>query len=215
MHNCKATRETLIALALEPHAHTQSLPAELEACAACREEYGALRSLLRAVDQAKQSALPAENFWPGYNTRLRQRLETGSNAGLLLPETEKRISLGTLLGNLFSSSVRVPIPVAAVLLVFLGVSIVFALNSRRPLSAPPPLIVSKTVEVPVIQEKIRENTVTRVIYRERQRRQPASARANAIAVQQKASATEAPMSLVGFKPTNEVQLTIIKGSYQR
>jgi hypothetical protein len=191
------------------------LPAELEACAACREEYAALRSLLRAVDQAKQSALPAENFWPGYNTRLRQRLETGSNAGLLLPETEKQISLRTLLGNLFSSSVRVPIPLAAVLLVFLGVSIVFALNSRRPLSAAPPLIVSKTVEVPVIQEKIRENTVTRVIYRERQRHQPTSARANAIAVQQKASATEAPMSLVGFKPTNEVQLTIIKGSYQR
>jgi hypothetical protein len=215
MHNCKATRETLIALALEPHAHTQSLPAELEACAACREEYAALRSLLRVVDEAKQSALPAETFWPGYNTRLRQRLETGSNAGLLLPETEKQISLRTLLGTLFSSSVRVPIPVAAVLLVFLGVSIVFALNSRRPLSAAPPLVVSKPVEVPVIQEKIRENTVTRVIYRERQRRQPASAKANPVAGRQKASPTEGPMSLVGFKPTNEVQLTIIKGSYQR
>jgi hypothetical protein len=215
MHNCKANRETLIALALDPHGHTQSLPAELEACAACREEYAALRSLLRVVDEAKQSALPAESFWPGYNTRLRQRLETGSNAGLLLPETEKQISLKTLLGNLFSSSVRVPIPLAAALLVFLGVSLVFALNSRRPLSAPPPLIVSKTVEVPVIQEKIRENTVTRVIYRERQRRQPASAGARLVAGRQKASPTETPMSLVGFKPTNEVQLTIIKGSYQR
>jgi hypothetical protein len=111
--------------------------------------------------------------------------------------------------------VRVPIPLAAVLLIFLGVSLVFALNSRRPLSAPPPLIVSKTVEVPVIQEKIRENTVTRVIYRERQRRQPASAKTNLVAGRQKAPATELPMSLVGFKPTNEVQLTIIKGSYQR
>jgi hypothetical protein len=215
MHNCKATRETLIALALDPHAHTQSLPAELEACAACREEYAALRSLLRVVDEAKQSALPAESFWPGYNTRLRQLLETGSNAGLPLHETEKRISPRTLLGNLFSSSVRVPIPLAAALLVFLGVSLVFALNSRRPLSAPPPLIVSKTVEVPVIQEKIRENTVTRVIYRERQRRQPASAGARLVAGRQKASPMETPMSLVGFKPTNEVQLTIIKGSYQR
>ncbi|MDX6578005.1 MAG: hypothetical protein QOE96_3958 [Blastocatellia bacterium] len=215
MHNCKATRETLIALALEPHDQTQSLPAELEACTACREEYAALRSLLRVVDEAKQSALPAESFWPGYNTRLRQRLETESNSGLLLPTTEKRISPRTLLGNFFSSSVRVPIPLAAVLLIFLGVSLVFALNSRRPLSAPPPLVVSKTVEAPVIQERIRENTVTRVIYRERQRRQPAGARTNLIAGRQKASATEPPMSLVGFKPTNEVQLTIIKGSYQR
>src|SRR5258708_24705912 len=72
MHNCKANRETLIALALNPHDHTQ-LPAELEQCAGCREEYAGLRTLLRVVNQTKQSALPAESFWTGYHTRLRQR----------------------------------------------------------------------------------------------------------------------------------------------
>jgi len=41
MHNCKQTRD-LIALALNPHDHTQ-LPAELEQCAGCREEYAGLR----------------------------------------------------------------------------------------------------------------------------------------------------------------------------
>ena len=53
MHNCKATRETLIALALNPPDQTQSLPAELETCATCREEYAALRNALRIADQVK------------------------------------------------------------------------------------------------------------------------------------------------------------------
>ncbi len=212
MHNCKANRETLIALALNPHDHTQ-LPAELEQCAGCREEYAGLRTLLRVVNQTRQSALPAESFWTGYHTRLRQRLETGSNAGVPASAAATRISLGTLLGNLLSSSVRVPIPLAAAVLVFLGGSLVFALNSRRLLNAPPPIVVNKTVEVPVTQEKIREKIVTRFIYRERDRHQTAAARASAIAGRHKESAIESPISLVGFKPENEVKLTIIKGSY--
>lgn len=211
MHNCKANRETLIALALNPRDHTQ-LPAELEQCAGCRQEYAGLRTLLRVVNQTKQSALPAESFWTGYHTRLRQRLETGSNAGVPASTAARRISPATLLGNLFSSSVRVPIPLAAAVLVFLGGSLVFALNSRR-LPNAPPIIVNKTVEVPVTQEKIREKIVTRFIYRERDRHQTATARASAIAGRHKESAIGPPISLVGFKPENEVKLTIIKGSY--
>jgi hypothetical protein len=210
MHNCKANRDTLIALALNPPDQTQSLPAEFGRCANCREEYAALQTLLRVVDQTKQSALPAENFWPGYHTRLRQRLETESPARVAAPVAATRFSLRTLLGNLFSSSVRVPIPLAAALLVFLGGSFVFALNYRRPLSAPTPIIVNRMVEVPVTQEKVREKIVTRFVYRERDRRQSASA--NAIA-RHKESTAETPISLVGFKPENEVKLTIIKGSY--
>ena len=205
MHNCKETRKTLIALALDPPDHTQSLTAELEACATCREEYASLRNALRIADQAKQSALPAESFWVGYHTRLRKRLETGAQS--------QRTSLSALLGNLFASSVRVPVPLAAALLVLLGVSFVFALNSRRSASAAQPIIVTKIVEVPVPRETIREKVVTRVVYRERDRRQLPSARANAIASRH--SAAETPISLVGFKPTNEVKLTIIKGSYPR
>jgi hypothetical protein len=217
MHNCKATRETLIALALNPPDRTQSLPAELEACATCREEYAALRKALRVADQAKQAALPAESFWPGYHARLRQRLETGSQSKVPSYAFEKRASLRKLLGDLFTSSVRVPVPLAAALLLFLGVSIVLALNSRRPVTASssntPPIVLTKTVKVPVPQEKIRERVVTRIVYRERDRRQSPGAQANAIAARRNEPAATS-ISLVGFKPTNEVKLTIIKGSYR-
>ncbi len=213
MHNCKANRETLIALALNPSDQTQSLPAELERCATCREEYAALRNSLRVAGQAKQSALPAESFWPGYHARLRQRLEAAPQSTVPSYAFEKRASLKTLLGNLFVRSVRVPVPVAAGLLLFLVASFAFALNSRRPTTTPQPIVVTKTVEVPVPQETIRERVVTRVVYRERDRRQTSGAKANAIAARRNEPA-ETPFSLIGFKPANEVKLTIIKGSYR-
>src|SRR6266403_3226521 len=207
MHNCKANRDSLIALALNPPDQTQALPVELEACAACREEYTALRTLQRVVDRTKESVLPAEGFWPGYHARLRQHLETGA--------AESRISLRSLLGNLFSSSVRVPIPVAAALLIFLGVSLVFALNSRRPVNPLTPIIVTRTVEIPVTREKIRDRVVSRFIYREKVRGQSVSSSTNAMPRRHKEPAGKEPISLAGFTPTNEVKLTIIKGSYQR
>jgi hypothetical protein len=212
MHNCKATRETLIALALNPSDQTQSLPAEIETCAACREEYAALRSALRAADQAKLAALPGESFWPGYHARLRQHLESRSQ-----PAVETRTNLTALLRDLFMTSIRVPVPFAAgaaALLIFLGGSLVFALNSRRSISAAPPIIVTKTVEVPVTQETIRDKVVTRVVYRDRDRRPSPSATVAANARRQTRPAAETPISLVGFKPTNEVNLTVIKGSYR-
>jgi len=208
MHNCKANREALIALALKPPDRTQSLPAELETCATCREEYAALRNALRIADQTKQSTLPAENFWAGYHARLRQRLEAGSQSEVPSPAFDKRPR--TWLGNLLTSSVRVPGPLAAALLLFLVASFAFALNSRRQIAQP--IVVTKTVEVPVPRETIRERVVTRVVYRERDRRQPSGFQANAIAARRNEPA-ETQISLVGFKPTNEVKLTIIKGSY--
>src|SRR5256885_270925 len=138
MHNCKANRETLIALALNPPDRTQSAAAELETCATCREEYAALRNALRIADQAKQSALPAGNFWSGYHARLRQRLEAGSQSEVPSPALEKRPR--RRLANLFTISVRVPVPLAAALLLFLVASFAFALNSRRPITTPPPMV---------------------------------------------------------------------------
>jgi hypothetical protein len=87
------------------------------------------------------------------------------------------------------------------------------LNSRRQIAPPQPIVVTKTVEVPVPQETIRERVVTRIVYRERDRRQYSRANVNAIAARRNQPA-ETQISLVGFKPTNEVKLTIIKGSYR-
>jgi hypothetical protein len=118
------------------------------------------------------------------------------------------------LRNLFTSSVRIPIPLAAgaaALLIVLGVSFAFVLNSRRQVKTPAPIFVTKTVEVPVPQDRPVEKVVTRIVYRDSDRRRPFRG-GNAIAARPRTSPSEIPLNLIGFKPANEVNLTIIKGS---
>jgi hypothetical protein len=176
-------------------------------CAACLEEYASLLNVMRVADEVKDSALPGDEFWPGYQARLRQNLVSATSS-VPARDLEARTSLRRLLRDLLTTSVRVPIPVAAALLLIAGVSFLFAINSRRQVEAVAPIVVTRTVEVPVPQEKPVDKVVTRIVYRERDRRRSSSA----IAAQQKASPADIPMNLIGFKPANEVKLTIIKGS---
>ncbi len=225
MHNCKATRKQLIEEALNQTPSDQNRPllAELEACASCREEFVSLRSVLRVADQAIESTLPAESFWSGYHARLRQSLERDDSLAPQ-PRTEKGalVLLGSFLQRLVTASVSVPVPVAAVLIILFGLSIAFATHSRRQPTKESPsgrsTVITKTVEVPVIQER----TVTRIVYRDRSRRASdiagteKSAR-NAAKVTNRLNEPVAntPISLVGFKPTSDPKFTIIKGSYRK
>jgi len=206
MHDCKATRERLNELA--GGGEDAQFLNELRQCEVCNGEYASLQSTLRLADQAMRAAAPADDFWPTYHARLRQRLESVSKVDASSRPAERSGVLASLLA-FFTASVRVPVPIAAILLLAFGATIVFALRSGRSPVTMPPIIVTKTVEVPVIHEK----TVTQVVYRDRDRREVASRKANANLMVQRQS-ERAPVSLSGFTPTNEVKLTIIKGSYQ-
>ncbi|HEX5601704.1 MAG TPA: hypothetical protein VFX63_04100, partial [Pyrinomonadaceae bacterium] len=98
---------------------------------------------------------------------------------------------------------------------------VFAFRPAEQPVAQPPLLVQMPVQVPVVQEKI----VTRVVYRDRRSSSRNSRRAinddaqteSTFAKSRKPSTDEIPASLNGFKPTDEVKLTVIKGGspYER
>ena len=222
MHNCKALKSRLIEQALdEPLSGQGALPAELEHCPECREEFASLRGVLRVADQAMQSTMPEEDFWSDYHARLRQRLE--STPGPAVPARSQQplpdTGLQNWLRRLVTASVPVPVPLAAVLVMLFGVSLLFAMNARRSSSAKPipgsPPVITSIVEVPVIQER----TITRVVYRDRSaptlRGRPSQAErtsSSAVAARRSRTNAETPISLAGFKPANEVKLTIIKGS---
>jgi hypothetical protein len=218
MHNCKTLRSRLIEQAMDETLSGQgALLAELEQCPACREEFASLRGVLRITDQAMESALPDEDFWSGYHARLRQRLEitSGSAVPSRSPQPRTDTGLQNWLRRLVTASVPVPVPLAAILVVLFGVSLLFAMNSRRSSSAEPipgsPLVITRVVEVPVIQER----TITRVVYRDRSAptlRGKSSQPERTLAARASRSNAEASISLAGFKPANEVKLTIIKGS---
>lgn len=229
MHNCKSTRKSLIDLVLDELQPTQKqqLLAELKNCPACSEEHSRLRSALRVSDQALQSALPSETFWPVYHERLTQRIENYSpHTAHLAPPSE----VWSKLQKIVTASVRIPVPVAAALILMLSISTLFAMHSRRQLNAgsppqatpPTANVEAKTVEVPVIQEKV----VTRIVYVEKPRVRNAGSKLNRDTPLNRSSTmarldgangsatNSAAMSLVGFKPTEQVKIKVMKGSYR-
>jgi hypothetical protein len=233
MHNCKLTRRNLIDLAFDEirGAKSTQLLAEFNNCPACREEYAALRSTLHVSNQALRSALPAEGFWTGYRTRLHSKLRSSSaqqlgNGGqhsASVPPARASLSskLWSALRTMATTSVRVPIPAALAIVLLLGVSF-FVLRARGQVNVGPstPLktVETLTVQVPVIQEKV----VTRTVYVEKKNHRSGS-RANQLDRMEvpvgsnsvaRTAAPGAALSLVGFTPTDEVKLTIIKGSYK-
>ena len=242
MHNCRLTRNGLIDLALDEmsSAEAKQLLAELNNCAACREEYATLRNTWRVSGQALQSALPTENFWPGYHDRLHGKLiqhlqQANEKASSSLQPM--RQSLNLLLSpriwiagrKLATTSVRVPVPVALALMFLFGISVLVlgergTLGPRGPVNATPSnqlaSVETRVVQIPVIQERV----VTRVVYvgKKGNRSRGAANRldredlnaANRFSMSGSEASGKTAMSLVGFKPTDQIKLTIIKGNYQ-
>ena len=246
MHNCRLTRNGLVDLALDemPPAEAEQLLAELNCCSSCREEYATLRNTWRVSGQALQSALPPENFWPGYHSRLQGKLiqhlqqANGKASSSLQPVQQsldsplwlriwiavvtQTVSLRSIGRKLATTSVRVPVPVALALMFLFGISL-FAVRARGPVwpmnSDQFASVETKVVHVPVIQEKV----VTRMVYVEKKGRSRNAAyrldrenlnAANRLAMSGVEGSGKTAMSLVGFKPTDQIKLTIIKGSYQ-
>jgi len=217
MHNCTETKERLIELVLDGRPVEAAETSELNACAECRTEFDALNMTLRMTSRLSETATPAESYWSGYHERLREKLATAPN-----PSHAEKQSRKEKLGPLFETmrlcvrtQIRVPLPLAlAVVIACLALG-VFAVRRTETPVAPSPLLVHVPVQVPVVQEKV----VTRVVYRDRRSSLRNSRRAinddaqteSTFAKSRKPSTDEIPASLNGFKPTDEIKLTVIKG----
>jgi len=225
MHSCKETRELFTELLLDglDFRSDQALSAELSRCAECRSEFETLSATLRMTHRVSEVAGPAEDYWPAYHSKLKQRLlneQTTSRAKAQRRKDELgplfeplRPRAGTnFFARFLKTSVPVPLPLAIALVVAAALFIPLAIRAARKNVQPSntTTIVHVPVEVPVVQEKI----VTRVVYRDRPAGVKATKRATEASRAEStfAKRTEAmPASLVGFKPSDEVKLTVIKG----
>jgi anti-sigma factor RsiW len=236
MHNCKSAKNSFIDLALDEisPARSRQLLAELNACAACREEYATLRSTLHVSGQALRSTSPGEDFWPGYHDRLRHGLLAESEHRLKDAATPVQPagisnSFGMWLGlrTLLTTSIRVPVPAAVALMVLFVISVV-GLRSHGQVNviptAPLAAVEIRSDPAPVVQQKV----ITRVVYVERKTnrsnreqlgrepldRSAASNLARSLAGSPSAGSDKTALNLAGFEPTDQVKLTVIKGSYR-
>ena len=235
MHNCKETRELFTELLLDgiDFRSDQAISAELSRCSECRAEFETLSATLRMTSRVSELATPAEDYWPAYHAKLRQRLVDAQTPTTSRAQAQRhKEKLGPLFeplrpgaGNslfvrLLKTTLPVPLPLGIAFVVAAALLIPFAIRAARVQPSNTTTIVRVPVEVPVVQEKpvIQEKIVTRVVYRDREpsvratKRATDTSRAESTFAKSQGSRTEAtPASLVGFKPSDEVKLTVIKG----
>ena len=214
MHNCKRTRHALIDLAVGELSEVQAraIRSELQHCEACLAEQTAIAGTLRVSRQALSAEHGSDEFWRSYHSRLQNRLKE-----MPVLASSSRINFWTGLIAFGTSSVRVPLP-AALAAVALVCVLSFAAVSRSQVTQIPatPLaqIEVQTVHIPVVQEKV----VLQVVYRDRKpSKQLAVDYANlntATATAKPATDPAAKLNLVGFKPADQVKMTIIRGTDQ-
>lgn len=222
MHNCKETREIFTELLLDglDFRSDQTISAELSRCAECRAEFEVLSATLRMTSRAGETAAPAEDYWPAYHSKLKQRLETTTSRaqaqrhkdelGPLFEPLRPRAGASWFV-RLLKSSVRVPLPIGIAVIIAAALLVPFVIRAARKDVQPTntTTIVRVPVEVPVVQEKI----VTQIVYRDRRpfvratKRAPEAPRVESTF----AKSQTLPASLSGFKPPDEIKLTVIKG----
>lgn len=230
MHNCREIRERFTELLLDgvDCRSDESISLELSRCAECRAEFEALSATLRMANRASEMAIPSEAYWPAYHSKLRHRLidtQTESTTSRAKAQRHKeklgplfeplRPGAGTsLLTRFLKTSVPVPLPLAIALIVTAALLLPFAIRAARKEVQPSnTTVVRVPVEVPVVHEKI----VSRVVCRDRRsvvrvaRPADASRTESTFARSQRPQTETMPASLNGFKPTDEVKLTVIKG----
>ena len=201
MHNCKATTDRITELLLNrPNARPDDLLSkELLRCAECRNEFDALKETLRITTRVIEKSEPLKSYWNGYHARLKQQLDNATIRHFERGET-------TWILRLFKSSIRLPVPVGLALLVLFAVGIRWATRgSQKQVVITQTISVPVPFEVPVVQEKI----VTRVLYRDRVRQRNESSTSNSVVAKTQNEAR--PPALIGFKPLDNVKLTVIKG----
>lgn len=212
MHDCSKTKEHITELLLDgaDGRDDELLAAELHACRECRAEFEALSATLRITTRLRTAAAPKESYWTGYHAKLREKLTNAAAPNIHTNHSH------SWLAQFFRSSVSVsvPVPVAAALIIVCLLLIPFAIRTSEQPVVQAPAIVRVPVEVPVVQEKL----VTRIVYRDRRSHDRNSTRSindanidGPLARSQKPRNEEVPPTLVGFKPTDEVKLTVIKG----
>lgn len=204
MHNCKETKEQITELLLDGAdcPPDEELSAELRTCTECRDEFEALNATLRITARTLKLSAPAEDYWTTYHAKLRRKLVNLS----AVSEAHGPSLLVRFLGY----SIPVPAPVALALIIAGAILVPVGIRATRNETAQPPSVVR--VEIPVIQEKV----VTQVVYRNRRSPTRTAKRSNNVVPSgestiAKSRGKEIPAAFVGFKPSEDVKLTVIKG----
>jgi hypothetical protein len=226
MHNCRRIESQLVDLLFNDLDKERKfrLLTEIETCASCMSHYLSFSETLVVFDRTAQASLPPESYWSHYNAALHQRLLAPAPR----PDAEK-IARVPFWKRLLTMKLPVPAPAAAALIIGLIVLAALALKpaptARAVAPFMPPIETVRTVEVPVVKERI----VTRTVYIEKKHTaergtRPPSSPVAARATEPNDSALadsrheDEPgfftrANLKGFQPADDMKLRVIKRNH--
>lgn len=205
MHNCKAIRSRVVdLLSAGPNCDLpEEVSVELSNCEACEREFHTLSNTMRLATRGLDAAMPADGYWPVYHEKLQEKL-----LNIDVPDGTRIDSVPfrfPRINRLFTSSVMVRTPVAVSLLLLFALSLAALAwtlrSSKTEVISQAPAVIQ--VPVPVVQEKIVEKVVYVPKKSGPRQKQTVNRRAPANDIN--------AFSQLGFKPTNDVKLTVIKG----
>ncbi|HSE97588.1 MAG TPA: hypothetical protein VLD57_04905 [Blastocatellia bacterium] len=80
MHDCRKIKSKIVDLLFDEARRDEKLRiiAEIDGCDDCLELYRSMTETLKVFDAAVEAGLPAEDYWQGYENRLRARLDRQS-----------------------------------------------------------------------------------------------------------------------------------------
>ena len=220
MHDCQKFKDGLVDLvfdAVSGEERPRRL-AEVETCYACRIEYRSITDALAAFDQAAEASLPDESYWPRQHEALRHSLARAN------PHVETPKVAFWKRG--LAARVSLPLPIAVAFALTLIAVSTMALRHRvdnpsvgAAQASRGTSVSTRTIEVPVIQERV----VTRTVYVDRtvpasssgrrSLRAPAGeARLITQASEQAPAGLFTSAALSDYQPPEEMRIRIVKRS---
>lgn len=200
MHDCHYIQEKLFDYSLGELGATEAarLLKETAACPLCKAELAAIEKTLSLYEQTAEAFEPSAADWRNYETALLQKFP---------PHTVK----SNFWQSIFLSSVRVPVPVMAAIVIAVG----FAFVAFRPASVedklanvpvetPPPVVIEKTAPEQIAEKVVvRERVVTKKIYVNKRRNDAKNRRVE--------NTDFSPLNLAEFKPVKPSPQNTVKG----
>lgn len=229
MHDCQKSQIQELLLDEFDETQKQLFFNELRDCPNCQNELAAMSKVFDDYEKFSRLDEPSEIYWQSFEANLQRQISTFAPAKSFAKPIAKP-NVWDKIKTAFASSIKVPLPIAAAMLLIFATLAIFALRPQTQqtqtveIAQPqiveklaPPQIMTTTIEKPVIQEKIvlREKIVERKIYVPR-RETTAKTKPNAtpkttLEARKAVDEEKIPtLNLAEFKPATKQGLKIIK-----
>ncbi|MBC7797132.1 MAG: hypothetical protein H7Z37_09700 [Pyrinomonadaceae bacterium] len=224
MHDCQKSQIQELLLDEFDDAQKQRFFNELRDCPNCQNELAAMSKVFDDYEKFSRLDEPSEIYWQSFEANLQRQISTFAPPKNFAKRTAKP-NVWDKIKTAFATSIKVPLPIAAAILLIFATLAIFALRPQTQqtqiveIATPQiveksaPQIITTTIEKPVIQEKIvlREKIIERKVYVPRRETNAKTQPKTTLEARKAVDEEKIPtLNLAEFKPATKQGLKIIR-----